>query len=174
MKYLVVVGDGMSGLELEELGGKTTLEAARTPAMDALAGMGELGMVQNVPPGMLPGSDVANLSILGLDPRKCYTGRAPLEALSMGIGMEPGDWALRCNLVTVSEDSPFEEAPLLDHSGGEISTGEASGPLASLRAELEREDFRFYTGTGYRHICLWRNGCPPRLAAPHGLSLIHI
>lgn len=167
MKYVIVVGDGMSGLGLEELGGRTTLEAARTPAMDALAGMGELGLVQNVPPGMQPGSDIANLSIIGVDPRQCDTGRASLEALSMGVPMEPGDWVLRCNLVTVSEGAPLEQAVLLDHSGGGITTGEAGVLLEALRRDLEGEDFRFYTGTGYRHICLWRNGCPPRLEPPH-------
>ena len=136
MKYVIVLGDGMSGLPLQELGGRTTLEAAHTPVMDELAGKGELGLVQNVPEGMEPGSDVANLSVLGCDPRQCYTGRAPLEALSLGLSMAPGEWALRCNLVTVSEGAPLEQAVLLDHSAGEISTEESHVLIRDLSREL--------------------------------------
>lgn len=165
MKYVIVLGDGMSGLPLQELGGRTTLEAAHTPVMDELAGKGELGLVQNVPEGMEPGSDVANLSVLGCDPRQCYTGRAPLEALSLGLSMAPGEWALRCNLVTVSEGAPLEQAVLLDHSAGEISTEESHVLIRDLSRELPQ--LRLYAGTGYRHICLWDEGQPSRLYPPH-------
>ena len=165
MKYVIVLGDGMSGLPLQELGGRTTLEAAHTPVMDELAGKGELGLVQNVPEGMEPGSDVANLSVLGCDPRQCYTGRAPLEALSLGLSMAPGEWALRCNLVTVSEGASLEQAVLLDHSAGEISTEESHVLIRDLSRELPQ--LRLYAGTGYRHICLWDEGQPSRLYPPH-------
>ena len=165
MKYVIVLGDGMSGLPLQELGGRTTLEAAHTPVMDELAGKGELGLVQNVPEGMEPGSDVANLSVLGCDPRQCYTGRAPLEALSLGLSMAPGEWALRCNLVTVSEGASLEQAVLLDHSAGEISTEESHVLIRDLSRELPQ--LRLYAGTGYRHICRWDEGQPSRLYPPH-------
>lgn len=165
MKYVIVLGDGMSGLPLQELGGRTTLEAAHTPVMDELAGKGELGLVQNVPEGVEPGSDVANLSVLGCDPRQCYTGRAPLEALSLGLSMAPGEWALRCNLVTVSEGAPLEQAVLLDHSAGEISTEESHVLIRDLSRELPQ--LRLYAGTGYRHICLWDEGQSSRLYPPH-------
>lgn len=125
MKYVVILGDGMSDEPIEKLGGKTPLEYANTPVMDELAGKGEVGMVQNVPAGMAPGSDVANLSVLGYDPHACYTGRSPLEALSIGIQMEQSDVAFRCNLVTLTEEEPYEEKTIIDHSSGEISTADA-------------------------------------------------
>ena len=121
MKYIVILGDGMSDEPIEALGGRTPLEAASTPVMDELAGKGELGMVQNVPAGMSPGSEVANLSVMGYDPLVDFTGRSPLEALSIGVDMEPEDIVFRCNVVTLTEEEPYEEKIIVDHSSGEIS-----------------------------------------------------
>lgn len=167
MKYIVILGDGMADLPLEELGGKTPLEYAETPAMDALAACGTVGLVQNVPAGMVPGSDVANLSVLGYDPWICYTGRAPLEALSLGIPMEDTDIILRCNFVTVSADEPYEEKRILDHSAGELTTHDAAILMDAVRAAFDSDEFRFYTGTGYRQICVWKNGRMPELTPPY-------
>lgn len=127
MKYVVMLGDGMADEPLEELDGRTPLEYAKTPTLDALARVSQIGMVRTVPEGMAPGSDTANLSVIGYDPRKYYTGRSPLEALSIGVAMKPDDVALRCNLVTLSDDElPYEEKRILDHSASEISTEEAA------------------------------------------------
>lgn len=167
MKYIVILGDGMSGLPLEELDGRTTLEAARTPVMDELAGKGEMGMVQNVPKGMGPGSDVANLSVMGYDPAIYYSGRSSVEALSIGVPMEEDDVVLRCNLVTLTEQEPYEQKTVLDHSAGEISTEEAAVLMDAVRQAFDCDEFRFYTGTGYRHICLWKHGRPQELDTPH-------
>lgn len=158
MKYIVILGDGMGGRPLEELGGKTTLEYANTPNMDALAGMGRLGMVCNVPAGMSPGSDVANLSVMGYDPALYYTGRSPLEALSLGIDMEPTDVVLRCNIVNVTEEEPYPEKINTDHSSGEISTEEADQLMDAIRAAFNSDTVQFYTGTSYRQIMVWKKG----------------
>ena len=125
MKYIVVLGDGMADEPLEALGGRTPLEKANIPTMDELSGKGEMGMVQNVPAGMAPGSDVANLSVLGYDPTASYSGRSPLEALSVGVAMEADDVIFRCNIVTLSEEEPYPEKIIIDHSSGEISTADA-------------------------------------------------
>lgn len=167
MKYIVILGDGMSGLPLKELDGRTTLEAARTPVMDELAGKGEMGMVQNVPKGMGPGSDVANLSVMGYDPVIYYSGRSSVEALSIGVPMEEDDVVLRCNLVTLTEQEPYEQKTVLDHSAGEISTEEAAVLMEAVRQAFDCDEFRFYTGTGYRHICLWKHGRRQELDTPH-------
>ncbi len=167
MKYIVVLGDGMSDEPIAALGGKTPLEYAHTPAMDALASKGELGMVQNVPAGMAPGSDVANLSVMGYDPVTNYSGRSPLEALSVGVQMEPDDIVFRCNLVTLTEPEPYPEKTILDHSSGEISTADADILMDTIRQELGSDTFRFYTGTSYRHIMIWKGGRLARLEPPH-------
>lgn len=167
MKYIVVLGDGMSDEPVEALGGKTPLEAACIPTMDALASMGQLGMVQNVPAGMSPGSEVANLSVLGYDPRRDFTGRSPLEALSVGVAMEPEDVVFRCNLVTLTEEEPYTQKTILDHSAGEISTADADVLMSSLREEFNDETFQFYTGTSYRHLMVWKGGRISRLEPPH-------
>ena len=158
MKYIVILGDGMGGRPLEELGGKTTLEYANTPNMDALAGMGRLGMVCNVPAGMSPGSDVANLSVMGYDPAVYYTGRSPLEALSLRIDMEPTDVVFRCNIVNVTEEEPYPEKINTDHSSGEISTEEADQLMDAIRAAFNSDTVQFYTGTSYRQIMVWKKG----------------
>ena len=127
MKYVIVLGDGMADEPIPELGGLTPLEYAKTPELDALAKASEIGLAYTIPEGMSPGSDTANLSVLGYDPKKYYTGRSPLEALSIGVDMKPDDVALRTNLITVSDgDEPYEEKIILDHSSGEISTEEAA------------------------------------------------
>lgn len=167
MKYVVVLGDGMSDRPVPALGGMTPLEAAVTPTLDALASAGELGMVQNVPEGMVPGSDVANLSVLGYGPHSCYTGRSSLEALSLGVTMEPGDVAFRCNLVTLTEPEPYREKTILDHSAGEISATDGAALMETVRQAFQNDTFRFYTGTGYRHILVWKGGRTASLAPPH-------
>ena len=141
MKYVVVLGDGMADEPIESLGGRTPLEAAVTPAMDVLAEMSEIGLVHTIPEGMKPGSDTANLSVMGYDPKKYYTGRSPLEALSIGVPMKDTDVAIRCNIVTLSEEEPYEEKTIIDHSSGEISTEEASVLLEAVKKELENETY---------------------------------
>lgn len=167
MKYIVILGDGMSDEPVEALGGKTPLEAANIPNLDALASMGELGLVQNVPQGMSPGSEVANLSVLGYDPRQDFTGRSPLEALSVGVSMTPEDVVFRCNLVTLTEEEPYAQKTILDHSAGEISTAEADVLVQALRDAFDDSQFRFYTGTSYRHLMVWKGGRISPLEPPH-------
>ena len=167
MKYIVILGDGMADEPLEVLGGKTPLEKANIPTIDALAGMGEMGMVQNVPQGMSPGSDVANLSVMGYNPKESYSGRSPLEALSIGIDMEPDDIVFRCNVVTLSEEGAYPEKSILDHSSGEISTQEADELMQTIRENFNSEEFQFYTGTSYRHIMIWKHGKLVSLEPPH-------
>ena len=168
MKYVIILGDGMSDEPIEALNGRTPLEAADTPTMDSLASYGEMGMVQNVPAGMSPGSEIANLSVMGYDPLTDFTGRSPLEALSVGVEMEPDDVIFRCNIVTLSDQGePYEDKIILDHSSGEISTADADILMDAIREAFNDETFQFYTGTSYRHIMVWKHGkvCP--LAPPH-------
>ena len=167
MKYIVVLGDGMSDEPLEALNGKTPLEYASTPTMDELASKGEIGMVQNVPAGMSPGSEIANLSVMGYDPKEVFTGRSPLEALSVGVEMEPDDIIFRANVVTLTEEEPYPEKTILDHSSGEISTAEADELMEAIRKAFNDETFQFYTGTSYRHIMVWKHGRLARLEPPH-------
>ncbi len=167
MKYIVILGDGMADEPLEQLGGKTPLEHARIPVMDDLAGKGEMGLVKTVPDSMKPGSDVANLAVLGYDPTKNYSGRSPLEALSVGVEMEQDDVIFRCNLVTLTDDTPYAGKTIVDHSSGEISTADADVLMDTIRANLQSEEFRFYTGTSYRHIMVWKQGKVLDMAQPH-------
>ena len=167
MKYIVILGDGMSDEPIAALGGKTPLEYAATPVMDELAAKGEIGMVQNVPAGMSPGSEVANLSVMGYDPLVDFTGRSPLEALSVGVEMEPDDIVFRCNVVTLTEEEPYEEKTIVDHSSGEISTAEADQLMDAIREAFNNEEFQFYTGTSYRHIMIWKHGRMAKLEPPH-------
>ena len=170
MKYIVVLGDGMADQPLEELGGKTPLEYAQTPQMDALAKKGSIGMVRTVPEGMSPGSDTANLSVLGYDPKIYYSGRSPLEALNIGVDLENGDVAVRANLVTLSEEEEeYEAKRILDHSSDEISTEEAAQLLEAVREVLEDERFHFYVGTSYRHCLVWKQGMVLPLTPPHDI-----
>lgn len=168
MKYIVVLGDGMADEAIKDLDGKTPLEYAATPNTDKIAPMCEVGMVHTIPEGMSPGSDTANLSVLGYDPKKYYSGRSPLEALSIGVAMEEKDVAIRCNIVTISdEEDVFEEKTIIDHSSGEISTEDAAVLLEAVRKELENEVFRFYVGTSYRHCLIWKEGKVLPFVQPH-------
>lgn len=167
MKYIVVLGDGMAGEPLEQLQGRTTLEAANTPVMDALASMGEMGLASMVPGDMKPGSDVANLGVMGYDPKRFYSGRSPLEALSLRINMEPTDIVFRCNLVTLSEEEPYAEKTILDHSSGEISSADADILMDAVRAAFNSDEFQFYSGTSYRHITIWKEGTILDFEPPH-------
>ena len=167
MKYVVVLADGMADLPIEELGGKTPLEYASTPCMDTLASGGVMGMAKTVPESMKPGSDVANLAVMGYNPETCYSGRSPLEALSVGVNMRDTDVVFRCNLVTLSEDEPYEEKTILDHSSGEISTQDADILMDAVREAFQNETFKFYTGTSYRHITVWDKGEILDLEPPH-------
>ena len=168
MKYIVILGDGMADEPLEALKGGTPLECARTPVMDQLAKVSEIGMVKTIPDGMKPGSDTANLSVLGYDPKQYYTGRSPLEALSIGVPMKDTDVALRCNVVTISEeDTPIEAHTIIDHSAGEISTAEADQLIQAVKAAFQDETYQFYTGTSYRHLLIWDHGSIEELTAPH-------
>lgn len=167
MKYVVILGDGMADEPIESLGNKTPLEKAATPVMDALAAESEIGLVHTIPEGMKPGSDTANLSVMGYDPKVYYTGRSPLEALSIGVPMKDTDVALRCNIVTVSEEEPYEEKTIIDHSSGEISTKEAAVLLEAVKKELENDIYKFYVGTSYRHCLIWEKGQVVELTPPH-------
>ena len=167
MKYIVILGDGMADEPIEALGGKTPLEYAKTPAMDILAGKGEMGLAKTVPASMKPGSDVANLAVLGYDPQANYSGRSPLEALSVGVAMKDTDIVFRCNIVTVTEEEPYAEKTILDHSSGEISTEDADILMDAVREAFNNDQFRFYTGTSYRHITVWDQGHIVELEPPH-------
>ncbi|HBA64080.1 MAG TPA: cofactor-independent phosphoglycerate mutase [Lachnospiraceae bacterium] len=175
MKYIVMLGDGMAGEPLEELGGRTTLEAAVTPEMDRLAAVSEIGTVCMVPEEMAPGSDTANLSVMGYDPRKYYTGRSPLEALSIGVELQPEDVAVRCNLVTLSEEETnYEDRRILDHSSEEISTEDAAILLDALKAAFHEDaavndTYHFYVGTSYRHLLVINGGTVQELTPPHDI-----
>lgn len=168
MKYVIVLGDGMADRPIEALGNKTPLEYADTPAMDKLSKLSEVGLVHTIPEGMKPGSDTANLSVIGYDPKKYYTGRSPLEALSIGVDMKDTDVAIRCNIVTVSyDDKPYEEKTIIDHSSGEISTEDAAVLLEAVKKELENDMFKYYVGTSYRHLTIWDKGQVTELTPPH-------
>lgn len=167
MKYVIVLADGMADEPLEQLGGKTPMEVAVTPAMDELAKYGRVGLVSTVPQNMKPGSDVANLSVMGYNPADCYSGRSPLEALSVGVSMKDTDVIFRCNIVTLSEDEPYAQKTILDHSSGEISTEDADVLMDAIRAAFNNEEFSFFTGTSYRHITVWNHGEVLDLEPPH-------
>lgn len=170
MKYIIVLGDGMADEPLEQLGGKTPLAYAKTPWMDEISKKSEIGLAKTIPDGMKPGSDTANLAVLGYNPKQYYTGRSPLEALSIGVDMEEKDIAIRCNLVTVSDDSlPYEEKTIVDHSSSEISTEDAAVLLGAVRDVLEDDVYRFYLGTSYRHCTIWKEGDVVELTPPHDI-----
>jgi 2,3-bisphosphoglycerate-independent phosphoglycerate mutase len=173
MKYVVLLGDGMSDRPIKELGGKTPLQAACIPHMDMIASKGITGLVKTIPDGMPPGSDVANLSVFGYDPAKYYTGRSPLEAASLGVKLEPTDMVFRCNLVTLSPDNNFENRVMLDYSAGEISTGESHQLIESIKDVFCSDVFELYAGVSYRHCLVWRNGpdrfLPSPLIPPHDI-----
>ncbi len=170
MKYIVVLGDGMADYPIDELNEQTPLEYANTPMMDELAQKSEIGQVHTIPAGMSPGSDTANLSVLGYDPKKYYTGRSPLEALSIGVPMKDTDIAIRCNIVTVSdEETEYKDKKMIDHSAGEISTEDADVLIRAVQEAFGNEMFHFYTGTSYRHLLIWDKGNVVELTPPHDI-----
>ena len=171
MKYVVILGDGMADYPICELGNKTPLEVASKDNMDYLASKGVCGMVKTVPDGMKAGSDVANLSAMGYDPLTCYTGRSPLEAVSIGIDMKDDDIALRCNLVTLSDEDSIYDRTMVDYSAGEISTEEARVLIEAVNEELSREEIEFFSGISYRHCLIWNKGENNlSLTPPHDIS----
>lgn len=170
MKYVIVLGDGMADYPIADIGGKTPLEYANTPTMDKLAAVSEVGLVHTIPDGMSPGSDTANLSVIGYDPKIYYSGRSPLEALSIGVDMEATDISFRCNIVTLSEDEEeYEKKTIIDHSSSEISTEDAAVLLEAVREALEDDEYKYYVGTSYRHLTIWKNGKVLPLTPPHDI-----
>ena len=160
----------MADEPIEVLGNKTPLEVADKPGMDALAKKSEIGLTCMVPEGMAPGSDTANLSVMGYDPKIYYTGRSPLEALSIGVDMEATDVSLRCNIVTLSEEEEcYEDKKVIDHSSSEISTEDAAVLLEALKEGLKKDGYEFYVGTSYRHLLVWKNGQVVELTPPHDI-----
>lgn len=172
MKYLVVLYDGMADYPVEELGNKTPLEAAVCPNMDKLAKTALVGTIKTVADGLKPGSDVANLSVLGYNPSDCYTGRSPLEAGSIGINMKDTDVSLRCNLVTLSDESEYADKTILDYCADDISTEEAAKLVEYLAEKLNSDEFKFYSGVSYRHCLIWNNGTLDigTLTPPHDIT----
>jgi 2,3-bisphosphoglycerate-independent phosphoglycerate mutase len=171
MKFLVLLADGAADYPLAELNEKTPLQVSRKPALNRLANQGEIGLVNTVPSGMPPGSDVANLSVLGYDPRVFYTGRSPLEAVSIGVNLKPSDVALRCNLVTLSDEPEYAQKAMVDYSSDEIATAEAHELIAAIASRFNSELFTFYPGFSYRHLLVWHDGVTDlRLTPPHDIS----
>lgn len=175
MKYVIVLCDGMADEVIDSLEGKTPLEYAITPNMDMLAKSSMIGLVKTVPAGFLPGSDTANLSVLGYDPNKYYSGRSPLEALSIGVKLKDTDIAIRTNFVTLSENgSSMENQIIIDHSSQEISTEDAKILLNVIKDNFDNEEFRFYLGTSYRHLLIWNKGEKIDLVQPHDVLMQEI
>jgi len=172
MKYIVLLCDGMSDYPVEALGNKTPLEYADTPNMDALAPYSEIGLAKTVPDGMSPGSDVANLSVVGYDPAAYYTGRSPLEAANMGINLGDNDVAMRTNLVTLSDEETFADKTMVDYCAGDISTAEAKELIAAVQEAMGNKVYSFYPGVSYRHCLVWKNGTVDigKLTPPHDIS----
>ncbi len=172
MKYVVLLCDGMADLPCDALQGRTPMETAYKPCMDALATHSELGMAYTVPEGLSPGSDVANLSVLGYRPKECYTGRSPLEAANIGVNLTDDDVAVRCNLVTLSDEAAYADKTMLDYCADDISTAQADEIMRTLQQELGGGEFDFYTGTAYRHCMVWHGGKTDLgfLTPPHDIS----
>lgn len=172
MKYAVVLCDGMADRPVPELNNMTPMQAANKPNMDYLASKGEVGLVKTVGAGLKPGSDVANLSVLGYDPAIYYSGRSPLEAASIGIDLKPDDVTLRCNLVTLSDESNYEDKTMVDYCAGDISTPEAEELIKYIDEKLGSDKFKFYAGVSYRHCLVWAKGEPHPgvLTPPHDIS----
>ncbi len=172
MKYLVVLCDGMADTPNAALNGKTPMECAAKPNMDALAKDAEVGMCRTVAAGLKPGSDVANLSVMGYDPAVCYTGRSPLEAASIGVDLKPTDVALRCNTVTLSGEENYEDKTMVDYCAGDISTEEAHKIIETVEKELGSDIYKFYGGVSYRHCLVVDNGTTDlgNMTPPHDIS----
>ena len=171
MKYVVILGDGMADMPSEKLGGKTPLDVAKKPNIDKICKMGEIGTVKTVPDGFAPGSDVANLSVMGYNPQKYYTGRSPLEAVSMGIDVLPTDTTFRTNVVTLSDEENYEEKTMVDYSSDEISTEEARQLIKAVDDVLGTDEYQFFGGISYRHLLLWHTDIEEiRLTPPHDIT----
>lgn len=172
MKYLVLLCDGMADTPNPALGGKTPMECADKPYIDMLASKAEVGMCRTVADGLKPGSDVANLSVMGYDPKICYTGRSPLEAASIGVDLKPGDVALRCNIVTLSDKEKYEDKTMVDYCAGDISTEEAHEIIKTVEEKLGSEIYKFYGGVSYRHCLVVANGTTElgNMTPPHDIS----
>lgn len=172
MKYVVVLCDGMADYPVPALGGKTPMMCADKPHIDALAQKGEVGLVRTVAAGLKPGSDVANMSVLGFDPKKYYTGRSPLEAASIGVDLKDTDVTLRTNLVTLSDEPNYEDKTMVDYCAGDISTAEAAEIMQDVEAHFGNEMFKFYAGVSYRHCLVWSNGTTDlgNMTPPHDIS----
>lgn len=169
MKYIVLLGDGMADYPLAHRDGKTPLQLSKTPCMDRLAARGELGLVRTIPDGMDPGSDVANLSVMGYDPRQFYSGRAPIEAASIGVPLAEDDVAFRCNLVTLGE----RDGTLYmdDYSAGHIASADAALVIQALKEKLDSSEITFYPGVSYRHLMVWKKGIAAmKTTPPHDIS----
>ncbi len=166
MKYIIILIDGVADYRIAELGNKTPLQYAKTPAMDSIAGNGEMGTVKTIPDGMAPGSDTANLSVLGYDPKKYHTGRSPLEAVSLGIDLSEDDVVFRCNLVTLSEEDDYTDRTMLDYSAGEIPTDLSRVLIEDIGSKLQTEKIRFFPGVSYRHIIVWKGGPDKNILTP--------
>jgi len=171
MKYIVILCDGAADTPVAELGDKTPLEVAYKPNIDRLASLGEVGMVTTVPANLPPGSDVANLAVFGYDPQKYYTGRSPLEAMSMGVHLELTDTTFRTNVVTLSDDENYEDKTMVDYSSDEITTEESSQLIAAVNEALRTEEYEFFSGISYRHLMVWHNKENKfSLTPPHDIS----
>jgi 2,3-bisphosphoglycerate-independent phosphoglycerate mutase len=170
MKYVVLLGDGMADYPTKKLGGKTPLQCAFTPHLDQISAYGTIGLVDTIPAGLTPGSDVANLSVLGYNPLVTYTGRGPLEAASMGINLGPSDIAYRCNLVTIG-GKETADAFMDDFTAGHISTAEAKNIIQDINKQLGSANIQFFPGVGYRHLFVWRNAsASPETTPPHDIT----
>lgn len=171
MKYVVILGDGMADVPSEKLNGKTPLEVAKKPNIDKICRMGEIGMAKTVPEGFKPGSDVANLSVMGYDPHHFYTGRSPLEAVSMGVDVLPTDTTFRTNLVTLSDDAEYENKTMVDYSSGEITTEESRQLMKAVDEAFGTDTYKFYGGISYRHLLLWHTPIGEiNFTPPHDIS----
>ena len=172
MKYLVVLYDGMADYPVPALDGKTPMELAKKPLLDKLARFGKVGTVKTVADGLKPGSDIANMSVLGYNPKECYTGRSPLEAVSIGVDMKDTDIIFRTNLVTLSDEENYEDKTIVDYSAGDISTAEAAEIIKSVQEHFGNEKFAFYSGVAYRHCLVWNNGTLDlgKMTPPHDIS----
>lgn len=171
MKHIVILGDGMADYSVDEFNGNTILDVAKKPNMDYMAKNGEMGLVKTVPEGMKPGSDVANLSVMGYDTKSVYTGRSPLEAASIGVKLSDKDVTFRANLVTLSDEENYKDKTMLDYSAGEITTEEAQKLIETLEEELHTDIIHLYSGVSYRHLLVWDGGSTNvTLTPPHDIS----
>ncbi|HZK21233.1 MAG TPA: cofactor-independent phosphoglycerate mutase [Oscillospiraceae bacterium] len=172
MKYIVLLYDGMSDYPVKALDGKTPMEVAKKPILDRLASNSEVGLVKTVADGLIPGSDIANMSVLGYNPKENYTGRSPLEAVSIGVPMVDSDIIFRCNIVTLSDECDYENKTMTDYSAGDISTKEAKEIIKSVQEHFGNDEFEFYNGVSYRHCLVWHNGTPHlgELTPPHDIT----